>query len=273
MDNNLMDLSHIKRLYINLNLTNEFLLKYDNFNDIIYLYNSLFLQLNKNRFGTIRTLKESEVNDGFYFGNPTMVVFNILDFSFEFIDILIDIINNAKQNLDNKVSYSIIIDGKFITSELIKKIYVENIFIKDSQCKGHDFWYQKLVEFNVLILSFNKDEIYGISQYADSIFVQFNDKNDMNVEDKNGVCPELVYYLNICEDGSITPCFLMKSNINKDYVLGNIQDSTILDIYYSEKFEVLRNRLKNKNNCEICKSCPNRNKKYNDIFSVIVMPD
>lgn len=279
MDDAIKNLSHIRKVFINLNLTKNYFNKIDNYKDFINLYESLFLQLKSNKFDAIRTMKEAESECSVYFGSPSMIEFNIEDFSCEFIYVLKDLLHLAKQILNNNIGYSIKFDSDLINESFFKDLFVTNIFINDNKFNDYDYWVNQLQKFNVLVLSYNKNknEIYGISEYADSIIVKLNYEysNENNTTIRKVACPEPKYYINVCNDGTITPCRKITGEKYHKHILGNIKDDLIIDIYYSKKSNVFKkimreNGLNYPEPCKHCVSCCNT---YKDIFNTIVVPD
>jgi radical SAM protein with 4Fe4S-binding SPASM domain len=55
-------------------------------------------------------------------------------------------------------------------------------------------------------------------------------------------CPESDYFITIAYDGSVMPCSCMRPDNpeHQKYILGNVKDNTLLEIYHSKKAEEFR---------------------------------
>lgn len=78
-------------------------------------------------------------------------------------------------------------------------------------------------------------------------------------------CAEPTYYLNISYDGSVMPCCHMRPDNpeHQQYILGNIKDQSIIEIYYSEKAQNFREQVRTRNNNNLPEPCK-RCHKYRD---------
>jgi len=72
-------------------------------------------------------------------------------------------------------------------------------------------------------------------------------------------CPEPTYFINITYDGYVMPCCHLRADIpeHQEFILGNVKDDTLEDIYYSDKAKKFRERLtvENGDYPEPCKYC------------------
>jgi len=77
-------------------------------------------------------------------------------------------------------------------------------------------------------------------------------------------CYEPNYFIGIDYTGDVVPCCNIRSDINnhKPYVLGNVKDNTLEDIFNSEFAVKFRSDVNNLNFPNVCKSCSKEPGRY-----------
>ena len=158
--------------------------------------------------------------------------------------------------------------------------------IEDYDCKGLEYWKNKCYEFNINIKHFDEFHIIGEHPNIQTVFIKLNWPKTVQLENRGGFfepgdlpnylwknnmelrtipCAEPTYYLNISYDGSVMPCCHMRpDNPNhKEYILGNIKEQSIIDIYYSEKAQQFREQVRTRDNNKLPEPCK-RCHKYRD---------
>lgn len=161
-------------------------------------------------------------------------------------------------------------NGDLLTKESIEGLLVTTLNVMDYDCKGEDYWTKKVEEAGGIIIDTKELNFQGVLAAHTScgmIRVNLNWPKEWELENRAGAlepdeitegmkwvndleeravpCPEPTYYINICSDGSVMPCCHMSSHIDKhkDYILGNIRDNTLLEIYNSDKAVMIRKSL------------------------------
>lgn len=246
-------------------------------------YTNLLHQIKDANFGTI---KMAFKGTGGYrvnaLGELPVVSFIGYQEPFSNPDLLKKRVNEASDVLGNLVRFTAASNGDLITKESIEKLYLANLLIEDYDNKGKEYWLNRLKELEILVIEVNDEVevIHGIHRYLGSVAVflnwtkhiklenrggyfqpgdypQYNWKNDMALRTKP--CPEPSYYINISYDGSVMPCCHLRPDNpeHKPYILGNINDTPLVDIFYSEKAEKFRKQMQQENGDypDPCKRC------------------
>lgn len=285
------DLSHIRRIDIEIQsycnrkcdwCPNKFLDRTFKEEMSDNTYSTLLKQLKEANFGDSKLFHPVKNSEELLIGDTAILSFLGYQEPFSNIELLRKRLNEARNIFDHKMCFVTNTNGDYLSKEALKDLLMTNISIQDYDCKGVDYWRNKFKELGVLEIDFdNKRQIlYGISRYAESITVTLDWIDNMELENRGGSlnkddmpdykwkkdmqprtrpCAEPEYFMNIAYDGSVMPCcHLRPDNPNhKEYILGNIKDNNIVDIYYSEKAEDFREKLRYENGDypEPCKHC------------------
>lgn len=181
-------------------------------------------------------------------------------------------LNEAREILNDRVCFVTSSNGDFITKKSLENLLFTNIGIQDYDNKGLTYWENKFKELGILKIGYTESlgMLYGIHRYTESITVKLNWAEHQPLQNRGGFfkhgdlpnmkwqndmrlrtapCPEPEYYMNICYDGSVMPCCHLRPDNpeHKKYILGNIKDTPLVDIYYSEKAENFRKVLRQEN--------------------------
>lgn len=183
------------------------------------------------------------------------------------IDLLVKRVYQARLILnDKKINFVANTNGDFLTKEKIKRLNLDELSIMDYDCKGMDYAVKRLRDLGVEIKEINRHIIVG--RYDRMIVRYFVDwPKHALLEDRAGYFKEDIYYYDSQENrtkkmrwrenrkrrvikcrhpmyfiaidynGNVMPCCHMRSDNpeHKDFILGNIYEQYLIDIYYSEK--------------------------------------
>lgn len=234
------------------------------------VFTSLVNQLKEADFGKDNTMFFPDREDG---KEPvgTSAILSFLGYQESFSDpeLLLRRINEARSVLDDRICYITNTNGDYLTKENLEHMLLTNIAIQDYDNKGLEYWKQRFKELGILAIGYDKnlDLLHGIHRYAESVTVQLNWSKNIKLENRGGFfkqgdlpqyewaenmekrtreCPEPEYFITIAYDGSVMPCCHMRPDnpAHKEYILGNIKDTPLVDIYYSEKAEKIREKLR-----------------------------
>ena len=247
------------------------------------VYTNLIQQLKDSGFGKDNSLFFPTKNLATQLvGTSAIISFLGYQESFSNVDLLKKRVNEARSILDDKICYVTNTNGDFLTKEALDKLLLTNVAIQDYDNKGVEWWTNRLSELGVLVIEHDKhfNMLHGVHRYIESVTVQLDWSKNMKLENRGGFfkqgdlpqymwannmgkrtepCPEPEYYINIYYDGSVMPCCHMRPDNpkHKEYILGNIKDTPLVDIYYSEKAEKIREKLRvpNGDYPEPCKYC------------------
>lgn len=186
-------------------------------------------------------------------------------------------------------------NGDYLSKENLNNLYIDELSIMDYDCKGFDFYNKKLIDIGCEIVCFDevfikakfnninilcylnwpkhhKIEDRGGSLKNDIFFKdhKINWKNNKNIRINN--CLEPTKFIGIDYNGFVVPCCHIRSDNNdhKKYILGNIYNNKLSEIYTSDKSCRFRNIMANgdyKLYCNACKYCqkePGRYTRDND---------
>ena len=249
-------------------------------------YIRLLLNLKSEGFGSILNFQSENKKRMSYVKRftPNQPKLSFLGYqeAFGSIDIFKDRVNSAYSILPPNVELLTNSNGDFISKDSLLDLPLTTLSIMDYDSKGRDYWREKLKELDVLIIEDveNRNELIGIHENIGNVRVSLNWVENWLIEDRGGSlkkedlpdlnwknncserivpCPEPTYYINISYDGSVMPCCHLRPDNpkHKEFILGNINDDNIKDIYYSEKAIKFRKQLQNENGDypEPCKHC------------------
>ena len=189
---------------------------------------------------------------------------------FSNIDLLEDRINICNDILGkDNIWIHLSTNGDYLCKQYLDKIHASSIIVNDYDCNGKTYWQNKLISFGGKNISYNKltDRLGCRTNTINNLIVQLNWKYNCELENRGGYfkqgdlselkwknnmdqriipCLQPQYYINISYDGSVMPCCHMRPDNpeHKDYILGNIKDTPLVDIYYSEKAKKIREKLR-----------------------------
>lgn len=175
-------------------------------------------------------------------------------------------------------------NGDFLSKEVLDGLPLTNLSIMDYDCKGIEYWTKQFDELGICIMGYNPElhQLQGIHNSVNTITVScdwpehaklenrggyFNktDINDMswrnNMTERIVPCPDLDYTIRITWDGYVMPCCHLRADNpdHKAFILGNVNDDTLVNILNSNKANELRHRLHNMDSDvtlpEPCKYC------------------
>ena len=200
----------------------------------------------------------------------------------------------AKHKLPPYVELFANTNGDYISKDNLDGLHLTTLNIMDYDCKGKDFWRKKLEDSGCLIIEDNNIQTTGvmaIHKHVNLIRVAVNWTQSSRLENRAGAltkddeiikfmswendagkrivpCPEPTYYLNITYDGNVMPCCHIRSDIpiHQEFILGNVENNTLAEIYYSDKAEQFRSSL-TKENGEYPSTCINCQKIRKDVCS------
>lgn len=175
-------------------------------------------------------------------------------------------------------------NGDYISRKNLENLFLTTLNIMDYDCKGREYWTEKLTEAGCLVVKDTSICLFALHKTLGNIRVSLDwpkhhslenragalSKNDKefietsvvwknNLEKRIVPCPEPTYYMNITYNGNVMPCCHIRDDIpiHEDYILGNVKENTLEEIYNSEKAVKFRNRLtvENGDYPTPCKNC------------------
>ncbi|MEI0557255.1 radical SAM/SPASM domain-containing protein [Brachyspira intermedia] len=202
-------------------------------------------------------------------------------------DLLITRIKQVRKYLPN-CNITIFSNGDYLTSdylELLNKYRVNNIIITyyyNYNDKNIPFDIDNIIHpgmiklLNKLKLEYQvvikNDLYYQIDCNYKNIYINYRAvdfrkhatdrgqllKDSVNIVNNNGLCFMPNFHLAVDYDGNYTLCCNIRSDVKKheNYILGNIKDSTIFDIFMGTKMINFRKKLMvEAKRIEICSTC------------------
>jgi radical SAM protein with 4Fe4S-binding SPASM domain len=152
----------------------------------------------------------------------------------------------------------------------------------DYDCKGKKYWEDKLKENKCALIRYSNNILYAIHKNINLIQINLDWPKHHFLENRGGTfkpedfpkeykwlnecverdfpCVEPAYYINIYHDGNVTPCcHIRPDNYNhKEFILGNIYEDSIVDIFYGKKasdFRKVMTSINYSNYFAPCKNC------------------
>jgi radical SAM protein with 4Fe4S-binding SPASM domain len=208
------------------------------------------------------------------------------------IDLLNKRIKQTKQILPY-IETIVNTNGDYLTKENLNKINLklDKIDIMDYDCLGVKKIIDKIDQCNIKINNIDENQKIIKGTYKNNITVSYhiNWPKNNKLEDRGGLLEGNIYhnniklqwkkrkkerekpcliptkYLTINYKGNITPCCHIRSDHNKhkEYILGNVKQQSLVDIYHSNKAKKIRESAKKgsfkEHNLEPCLYC----QKYN----------
>ena len=181
-------------------------------------------------------------------------------------------VNYAVEHLPNHVEFLSHTNGDYLKKENLEDLHLTTLGIMDYDSLGKEYWIDKLTELGCLVMEDELLDDHGfvlaMHKTINNIRVTTNWTENIEIENRAGVlkkdeevikmlgwrndaekrtspCAEPTYFMNITYDGNVMPCCHMRSDIpmHEDYILGNVKENTLQEIYYSEKAEKFREKL------------------------------
>lgn len=144
-------------------------------------------------------------------------------------------------------------NGDFLLKENLVDLDIDELTVMDYDCIQPKKAMKKLLDAGVSITKVNEEFIYGKVK-GTSIMYYTNWVKKASIEDRGGSleewsrekrmkpCYEPTYFIGIDYNGNVMPCCHLRSD-NTDhgeYILGNLKDSNISEIYYSQRAKKIR---------------------------------
>lgn len=201
------------------------------------------------------------------------------------IDLLSKRLDQTKEYLPN-VKTCVNTNGDFLSKEGLSKLKnLDHLNIMDYDCIGLEAAKKKFKDCGIVILRVNKGHILvGTHKYINKIFYRIDWPKHAVIEDRGGILRnEIIYHDNIklyfknndfervvsCSEpiisfyvyhtGEVTPCTHIRPDYeeHKQYIVGNVKDNTIFEIYNSAKMNEIKERLSVNNGqyLDACKTC------------------
>jgi radical SAM protein with 4Fe4S-binding SPASM domain len=191
-------------------------------------------------------------------------------------------VNEAYDKLPSTVQITASTNGDFLEKEYLDDLHLTTLLIADYDDKGMDYWKEKLKSLDILVVSDDEEQdiLIGVHRYIGNVRVLCNWTKHYLLENRGGYfqpgdlsdmlwrndmkkrdlpCYELVYNLTINYTGDVMPCCHMRQDNpnHKEFILGNVNDNTIVEISKSNKLNEFKNNILNPNNefpstCEYC---------------------
>jgi radical SAM protein with 4Fe4S-binding SPASM domain len=264
-----------------------------------WLFTKILKELNEFGFGQDRQFANRRTNltsNKLYYRNFTenQPVVSFLGYMEPMSDIklLKRRVKEASDTLNNFVELVSNTSGDYISKKNLEGLLLTTLNVMDYDCKGKDYWQNKLKESGCLIVEDDNIDYNGVLALHKTIgnirvqtdwpkkwlienragvlskeepaLIKMNWKN--NSEERKVPCVEPTYFINITYDGNVMPCCHLRSDIpmHQDYILGNLKEQTLKEIFYSEKAKAFRERL-SKENGDYPETCKNCQKIRNDV--------
>lgn len=242
-----------------------------------YLFDNLLKELKENNFGMYNGNYTSPLKR-----HESESIFSFLGFQEPFTssDLFKKRVSEVYSALPSTVRIIANSNGDFLTKKSLDELLLTSLDIMDYDNKGIEYWENKLRDLNILVIDKNvqTEILIGIHRYVGSIKVHCNWSKHWEIEDRAGFfkkedlqniiwkndlqertfpCYEMQFNLTIDYQGNVMPCCHMRSdNIqHQDFILGNLNNSSLVDIYTSNKFLELKDNLLNSSFPSVCKNC------------------
>lgn len=144
-------------------------------------------------------------------------------------------------------------NGDYLSEENLQGLFIDELTIMDYDCRGLYWCLKKLIQCNCEIDNVKNQYIYAhydnmkIIYYVDwPKHSQINDRggslNQYSLLERNRPCLEPQYFIGINYDGTVSPCCNIRNDIeqHQEYIMGNLNSTTLTSIITSPKFESFR---------------------------------
>jgi len=160
-------------------------------------------------------------------------------------------------------------NGDYLTAANLDGLSLDEISIMDYDNKGIEWCTQKLIEAGATITKSEYPHVFAERNGVKLLYYVDWPKNHIAVVDRGGSldigekkerkwgCMEPTHFVGVDFNGSVVPCCNIRSDFekHKDYVLGNINDQTLEEIYYGEKATKFRTDVAAGRLYEPCRYC------------------
>lgn len=182
-------------------------------------------------------------------------------------------------------------NGDYLNEKSLLDLKVNKLHIMDYDCKGKEYWKNKLKQLHCQSIQYNinTDRLSAIYNQI-LITVRLNWPHHTPLENRGGFlkkekllnlqwknnmsirtipCPEPTYFINIEYDGSVSPCCHIRSDIkeHQQYILGNLKEQSLKDIYYGDKAKIFREVMSSSNYNNYYNACQYCQKTRNEILT------
>jgi len=202
--------------------------------------------------------------------------------------------NQLKNILDNVYLY-VNTNGDFLNKKNISNLNLDRINVMDYDCRGTAYGFELINNLGLKVRRFDTENKYisarddnsfelryfynwPLNNNIENIAELLDIENKIKIKDphnheykniewhsnrksrqRNKKCIEIFNYISIDYNGNVMPCCHMRSDAKKheDFILGNINEKSISNIYYSKKSKKFRNIMLGKidDYPKICKRC------------------
>lgn len=166
-------------------------------------------------------------------------------------------------------------NGDYITRDVLDKAPVDELTIMDYDCRGWNWVYNRLIEWNCV--NIQKHKLFYTAQKNNMKILYYpNWPITSNITDRGGLlkeyatweprwhpCYEPQYYCGINYDGTVSPCCNVRNDAaNKELILGDLREQSLEEILCSKKAQDLRIRCEKKDFPVHCMYCDNWGGRY-----------
>lgn len=160
-------------------------------------------------------------------------------------------------------------NGDYISAKNLDDLYIDELSIMDYDNKGIEWCTNKLKEVGAVITKSEYPHVFA--DYKDMKIIYYVDwpKNHIAIVDRGGSldigekverkwgCMEPTHFVGVDFNGSVVPCCNIRSDFDKhkDYILGNINDQTLEEIYFGDKATKFREDVAAGRLYEPCRYC------------------
>jgi radical SAM protein with 4Fe4S-binding SPASM domain len=172
-------------------------------------------------------------------------------------------------------------NGDYITKDLLDRIEIDELSIMDYDNKGEEAIISKMNKFGIDILKKVKNNIYGVFNRSNGRVIKIvysvnwpkeasigNRGTSLKEYIKDGErtkpCYEPTYFIGVDYTGAIVPCCEFRGDYNphSEMVLGNVNDSSLQEIYESPKATKFRSDVADSKFGNFCKYCTKGEGRY-----------
>lgn len=219
-----------------------------------------------------------------YGSNFTQAIISFLGYQEPFLqpELLKEYVNIVKDIFpDRNICLLINSNGDYFSEENLEQLNLSLVNIMDYDCKGKEYWEKRLKENKCAVIESSNNYIVAIHKTVNSVQVFLDWTKNHLLENRGGLldpskldkyqwkndcaqrttpCPEPSYYINIYHNGDVTPCCHIRPDAeeHKEFILGNLNEQSIVDIFYGEKASEFRKKAsswKYENFPTPCKNC------------------
>lgn len=205
----------------------------------------------------LNSLKNNNFQDKILIRDYKYISLNGYSEPFSKPDLLVKRINQIREILPS-IDVVINTNGDFLTKEVLREVAIQQISIMDYDSKGQDYWVKKFKELGILIVSKKVDRVIGTHRNITKIICKLNWTSNFEIENRGGflprklegeapkwrndrikrtvTCYEPVMFPVINSDGNVMPCCHMRADIHKEFILGNVYDMPLHEIFKKDKY-------------------------------------